>query len=96
MPRILTNELQNQLTNFQSLLQMISFSRLCNLKIFWKNILVTFKVKMVVLVVMYNTNGFKTETMYDYYIIMKYMFLVTKLFSPFYWLRKFHHSPTMN
>jgi hypothetical protein len=30
---------------------------------------------------MYNTNGFKIETMYDYYITMKSMFLVTKLFS---------------
>jgi hypothetical protein len=33
---------------------------------------------------MYNTNGFGTETMYDYYIAMKSMFLVVKLFS--------HHS----
>jgi len=32
----------------------------------------------------YNTNGFKTETMYDYYIAMKSMFLVVKLSS--------HHS----
>jgi hypothetical protein len=30
---------------------------------------------------MYNTNGFRTETMYDYYIIMKSMFLVVKLSS---------------
>jgi hypothetical protein len=30
---------------------------------------------------MYNTNGFKTETMYDYYIAMKSMFLVVKLSS---------------
>jgi hypothetical protein len=30
---------------------------------------------------MYNTNGFGTETMYDYYIIMKSMFLVVKLSS---------------
>ncbi len=29
---------------------------------------------------MYNTNGFGTETMYDYYIAMKSMFLVVKLF----------------
>jgi len=29
----------------------------------------------------YNTNGFKTETMYDYYIVMKSMFLVVKLSS---------------
>jgi hypothetical protein len=28
----------------------------------------------------YNTNGFGTETMYDYYIDMKSMFLVVKLF----------------
>jgi hypothetical protein len=26
-------------------------------------------------------NGFETETMYDYYIVMKFMFLVVKLFS---------------
>jgi len=30
---------------------------------------------------MYNTNGFGTKIMYDYYIAMKSMFLVTKLFS---------------
>ncbi len=30
---------------------------------------------------MYNMNGFRTETMYDYYIAMKSMFLVVKLFS---------------
>jgi hypothetical protein len=30
---------------------------------------------------MYNTNGFRTETMYDYYIVMKSMFLVVKLSS---------------
>jgi hypothetical protein len=29
---------------------------------------------------MYNTNGFRTETMCDYYIAMKSMFLVAKLF----------------
>jgi hypothetical protein len=29
---------------------------------------------------MYNTNGFGTETMYDYYIAMKSMFLVAKSF----------------
>jgi hypothetical protein len=29
----------------------------------------------------YNMNGFKTETMYDYYIIMKSMFFVVKLSS---------------
>jgi hypothetical protein len=32
-------------------------------------------------VVMYNTNGLKIETMYDYYIAMKSMFLIAKLFS---------------
>jgi len=32
-------------------------------------------------VYLYNTNGFKTETMYDYYIVMKSMFLVVKLSS---------------
>jgi hypothetical protein len=30
---------------------------------------------------LHNTNGFGTETMYDYYIAMKFMFLVVKLFS---------------
>jgi hypothetical protein len=30
---------------------------------------------------MYNTNGFRTETIYDYYIAMKSMFLVIKLSS---------------
>jgi hypothetical protein len=29
----------------------------------------------------YNMNRFKTETMYDYYIAMKSMFLIAKLFS---------------
>jgi len=29
---------------------------------------------------LYNTNGFRTKTMYDYYIVMKSMFLVEKLF----------------
>ncbi len=33
------------------------------------------------LVGMYNTNGFRIESMYDYYIAMKSMFLVAKLFS---------------
>ncbi len=28
---------------------------------------------------LYNTSGFMTETMYDYYIVMKSMFLVVKL-----------------
>jgi len=32
-------------------------------------------------VTLYNTNGFGTQTMYDYYIAMKSMFLVAKLFS---------------
>jgi hypothetical protein len=32
-------------------------------------------------VAMYNTNGFGTETMYDYYIVIKSLFLVVKLFS---------------
>jgi len=31
----------------------------------------------------YNTNKFRIETMYDYYIIMKFMFLVAKLFFHF-------------
>ncbi len=39
------------------------------------------KVKKPGLVGVYNTNGFGTETMYDYYIVMKSMFLVVKLFS---------------
>jgi hypothetical protein len=30
---------------------------------------------------LYNTNGFKTKTIYDYYIVMKFMFLVVKLSS---------------
>jgi len=30
---------------------------------------------------LYNTNGFKNETMYDYYIAIKSMFLVVKLSS---------------
>jgi hypothetical protein len=30
---------------------------------------------------LHNTNGFGTETMYDYYIAMKSMFLVIKLSS---------------
>jgi hypothetical protein len=34
-----------------------------------------------VLMRMYNTNGFRIETMYDYYIVMKSMFLVVKLSS---------------
>jgi hypothetical protein len=28
-----------------------------------------------------NTNGFKTEIMYDYYIVIKFMFFVVKLSS---------------
>jgi len=35
------------------------------------------KVKMS----MYNMNGFGIEIIYDYYIAMKFMFLVAKLFS---------------
>jgi len=30
---------------------------------------------------LYNMSGFRTETMYDYYIAMKSMFLVVKLSS---------------
>jgi len=30
---------------------------------------------------MYNMNEFRIKTMYDYYIVMKSMFLVAKLFS---------------
>jgi len=30
---------------------------------------------------MYHTSGFRTETMYDYYIVMEFMFLVVKLSS---------------
>jgi len=46
---------------------------------------------------LYNTNGFRTETMYDYYITMKSMFFCCKIILPtFYWLCKPHHSPTMN
>jgi hypothetical protein len=29
----------------------------------------------------YNTNGSRTETMYDYYIVMKFMFFIIKLSS---------------
>jgi hypothetical protein len=44
-----------------------------------------------------NTNGFRTETMYDYYIVMKFMFLVIKLSSQSsIWLCTPHHSPPMN
>jgi len=32
-------------------------------------------------VCLYNMNEFRTETVYDYYIAMKYMFLVVKLSS---------------
>jgi hypothetical protein len=35
----------------------------------------------IVFLLLYNMNGFGTETMYDYYIAMKFMFLVVKLFS---------------
>ncbi len=46
---------------------------------------------------MYNMNKFKTETMYDYYIAMKSMFLVVKLFFHLsIWLCNSHHSPIMN
>jgi hypothetical protein len=37
--------------------------------------------KVVQKVVLYNMNGFRIETMYDYYIVMKSMFLVVKLSS---------------
>jgi hypothetical protein len=30
---------------------------------------------------MYNMNGFRIETMYDYYIVMKSMFFVVKISS---------------
>jgi len=33
------------------------------------------------MVELYSTNEFRIETMYDYYIAMKFMFLVVKLFS---------------
>ncbi len=38
-------------------------------------------LKMRAPMILYNTNGFRTETMYDYYIVMKSMFLVVKLSS---------------
>jgi hypothetical protein len=45
---------------------------------------------------LFNMNGFRTETMYDYYIAMKSMFFGCKIIlPPFYWLCKLHHSPTM-
>jgi len=41
-------------------------------------------VKWKEMVDMYNTNGFRTEVMKDYYITMESMFLVVKLyFHPF-------------
>jgi hypothetical protein len=33
---------------------------------------------------LYNTNGFRIEIMYDYYIAMKFMFLVVKLSSHYF------------
>jgi hypothetical protein len=45
----------------------------------------------------YNMYEFGTETMYDYYIAMKSMFLVVKLLShPSNVYASFHHSHTMN
>jgi hypothetical protein len=35
----------------------------------------------MVCLAVYNTNGFRTETMYDYYIVMKSMFFIVKLSS---------------
>jgi hypothetical protein len=37
--------------------------------------------ELAITLVLYNTNGFKTKIMYDYYIVMKSMFLIAKLFS---------------
>jgi hypothetical protein len=46
---------------------------------------------------MYNMNGFGTETMYDYYIAMKSMFLGCKNFlSPFIIYASFTIFPSMN
>jgi hypothetical protein len=42
---------------------------------------ISYNNDFVKVVHLYNTNGFKTETMYDYYIAMKSMFSVAKLFS---------------
>ncbi len=50
--------------------------------------------KEVVRKELYNMNRFKTETMYDYYIPMKFMLLVVKLSS--HTSIGYHHSPTMN
>jgi hypothetical protein len=38
------------------------------------------KMLYIYLLCFYNMNGFGIETMYDYYITMKSMFLVAKLF----------------
>ncbi len=46
---------------------------------------------------MYYTSGFRTETMYNYYIVMKSMFLGCKtIIPPYFWLCKLHHHPFMN
>ncbi len=46
---------------------------------------------------LYNTNGFRTKTMYDYYIVMKSMFLVVKLSSHYsIGYASLIISPTMN
>ncbi len=46
---------------------------------------------------LHNTNGFGIETMYDYYIVMKSMFLGYKIFSfTLYYLCKLYHFPSMN
>ncbi len=56
-------------------------------------------VSITYLVRVYNTNGFKIKTMYDYYIAMKSMFLTCKKFlSPFiiYASFSFHELNTNN
>jgi len=46
---------------------------------------------------LYYTSGFRTETMYNYYIVMKSMFLGYKtIIPPYFWLCKPHHYPSTN
>jgi len=46
---------------------------------------------------LYYKSGFRIETMYNYYIVMKSMFLGCKtIIPPYFWLCKPHHYPPMN
>jgi hypothetical protein len=52
---------------------------------------------IILCVVMYYTSGFRTEIMYNFYIVMKSMFLGCKtILPPYFWLCKPHHYPSMN